>query len=229
MGLTPTTYTPTSRRPIADVFRRTADAAVRFCVARHIHPDAISYLSIVAAAGAAACYLFAARWPVLLLFAPLLLFLRLWFNMLDGMVALAANKASRRGEIVNELPDRVSDILVFAAVAHSGLANPFVAYWCAILAVMTAYVGTLGQAVTGKRRFEGWMSKQYRMAVLAVGTWVMYGMVVAAKDPPQMAGYLGRFSAIGWALWIVISGCVQTMLVRLVNILRDLRREGSKP
>src|SRR4051812_13101362 len=108
MGPNPT-YAPTSRRPIASVFRSTAGAAVRLCVARNVHPDVISYLSVVAAGGAAACYVFAGRWPMLLLIAPLLCFLRLWFNMLDGMVALAAGKASRRGEIVNELPDRISD------------------------------------------------------------------------------------------------------------------------
>ena len=57
-------------------------------------------------------------------------------------------------------------------MAHGGRANPFLAYWAAIMAVMTAYVGTLGQAVGGKRRFEGVMSKQYRMVALAIGTWV---------------------------------------------------------
>jgi phosphatidylglycerophosphate synthase len=216
MGPSPT-YAPTSRRPIAGAFRKTAGAAVRLCVARNVHPDVISYLSIVAAGAAAACYLFAGRWPILLLIAPLLCFLRLWFNMLDGMVALAAGKASRRGEIVNELPDRISDILIFAGVAHSGLANPFLAYWAAILAVMTAYVGTLGQALTGKRRFGGLMSKQYRMLVLAIGTWALFG----ARD--------GRFAVMDWTLWAIVAGCVQTIVVRLVHIIRDLDRGESTP
>ena len=73
--------------------------------------------------------------------------------MLDGMVALASGAASPRGEILNDLPDRVSDVLIFAGVAHSGLCNPFVAYWAAIFALLTAYVGTLGQAVAGRREF----------------------------------------------------------------------------
>ena len=63
--------------------------------------------------------------------------------MLDGMVAVAANKASRRGEILNDLPDRISDIVIFVGVAHSGLMNPIIGYWGAILAVLTAYVGLL--------------------------------------------------------------------------------------
>ncbi len=34
-------YEPTSRRPIADAFRMTAQSSVRFCLGKGIHPDAI--------------------------------------------------------------------------------------------------------------------------------------------------------------------------------------------
>ena len=112
------TYQPVSRRPIADMFRMTAHAAVRLCVRWGIHPDAISYASIVAAALAAACFWQAGRYPWLLLVGPLFCYVRLWMNMLDGMVALAAGKASPRGEILNDLPDRISDVLFFVGVAH---------------------------------------------------------------------------------------------------------------
>src|SRR5512132_824733 len=98
-------YRPSARRPIADGFRRTARGAVRFCVQRGVHPDVISYLSVVAAALGAACLLWSGNRPWLLLIAPAFFYVRLWMNMLDGMVALAAGKASWRGEILNELPD----------------------------------------------------------------------------------------------------------------------------
>src|SRR5687767_3824738 len=110
-------YQPTSRRPIADAFRRTAQGVVRLCVRWGIHPDTISYLSIVASALAALCFWKSREHPWLLVIAPVLCYIRLWFNMLDGMVALAAGKASWRGEILNDLPDRVSDVLIFIGVA----------------------------------------------------------------------------------------------------------------
>src|SRR6516162_1984825 len=96
-------YQPTSRRPIADVFRRTARSTVDLCVRANVHPDVVSWFSMVFAAGAGLCFLFSSRYPWLLLPAPLLCYARLWMNMLDGMVALASGKASRRGEILNEL------------------------------------------------------------------------------------------------------------------------------
>src|SRR5256885_242512 len=49
-------YEPTSRRPIAEPFRRTARAATQLCVRLGIHPDAISYLSMVAALAAGICF-----------------------------------------------------------------------------------------------------------------------------------------------------------------------------
>lgn len=125
-------YQPTSRRPIAAMFRRTANGAVRFCGWQGIHPDAVSYGSIVASALAALCFWYSGQLPALLIPAVLLCYLRLWLNMLDGMVALAWGKASLRGELLNDLPDRVSDVLIFAGVAHSGLCHPLSGYWAAI-------------------------------------------------------------------------------------------------
>jgi hypothetical protein len=119
-------YQPTSRRPIAQMFRRTGDAATNLCVRLGIPPDAISYLSIVAALTAALFFWQSGRNTWLLIIAPLFCYLRLWFNMLDGMVAVAAGKASARGEIVNDLPDRISDVIIFAGVAQSDLMNPVI-------------------------------------------------------------------------------------------------------
>src|SRR5258705_5962166 len=87
-------YQPVSRRQIGDGFRKTAHGAVRVCVRLGIHPDVISYLSIVASALAAVCFWKAAAAPWLLILGPAFCYLRLWFNMLDGMVALASGKAS---------------------------------------------------------------------------------------------------------------------------------------
>jgi phosphatidylglycerophosphate synthase len=207
-------YQPSSRRPIAAVFRRTAAAATRFCVLHGVHPDAISYLSLVAAVIAAVCFWKSggSRW--LLIIAPLFCYLRLWFNMLDGLVAFAAGKASRRGEILNDLPDRISDVAIFIGVAHSGLMNPLIAYWAAILAVLTAYVGLFGQALGGQRQFGGIMSKPWRMIALHVGAWLTFFL------SPQSSA---SFTILDWTCVAVIAGCIETIVVRLNRIAAELQ------
>ena len=208
-------YRPAWRRPIAGIFRTTADRAVRFCVRCGIHPDTVSYSSIVASALAGLCFWRASDAPILLLIAPFLCYVRLWLNMLDGMVALASHQASPRGEILNDLPDRISDVIIFAGVAHGGLVSPFAAYWAAILALLTAYVGTLGQAVGVQREFSGVMSKPWRMVALHLGAWATW--------LTGTGGYsLTAVPLLQWTCFAIVAGCVQTIVVRLYRILRAL-------
>ena len=60
-------YQPSSRRPIADIFRSTAHAVVRLCVRWNIHPDAVSYSSMVAAAAAGICFWQSGNVPALVI------------------------------------------------------------------------------------------------------------------------------------------------------------------
>lgn len=207
-------YEPTSRRPIAAGFRQTASASTRFCVRHGIHPDAISYLSIVAALIAAICFWKSGARGWLLIIAPLFCYLRLWFNMLDGLIAFAAGKASRRGEILNDLPDRISDIIIFAGVAHSGLMHPLIGYWAAIFAVLASYVGLFGQALAIQRQFGGVMSKPWRMVALNVGAWLTFFL------QPQSPA---TFTIFDWTCLVIIAGCVETIVVRLKRIMAALQ------
>src|SRR2546430_13521184 len=207
-------YLPRSPRPIAQMFRRTGHWATNLCVRLGISPDAISYLSILAALAAALCFWKSGKNAWLLIIAPLFCYLRLWFNMLDGMVAVAAGKASRRGEILNDLPDRISDVIIFIGVAHSGLMNPFIGYWAAIFAVITAYVGLFGQALGSQREFGGIMSKPWRMLALHIGAWITF----AGASVP-----IHRFTIFDLTCLLVIAGCIETIVVRLKRITAALQ------
>ena len=189
---------------------------MRFCVRHGIHPDAISYLSIVAALIAAICFWKSGATHWLLIIAPLFCYLRLWFNMLDGLVAFAAGKASRRGEILNDLPDRISDIVIFVGVAHSGLMNSLIGYWAAIFAGLTAYVGLFGQALGGQREFGGMMAKPWRMVALHAGAWLTFYW---ARYRVQRSG----LTILDWTCLLIIAGCAETICVRLKRIMAALR------
>lgn len=211
-------YQPTARRPIADYFRRLARGPAESLARAGVHPDVVSYGSIAASIVAGLCFWQSSSAPWLLIAAPLFCHLRLYLNMLDGMVALAGGRASRRGEIVNELPDRVSDVLIFAGVAHSGWCDPVAAYWAAIMALMTAYVGVLGQAVGARREYGGLMSKPWRMAALHVGAWITLAFAWWRGGDVRVAGW----TVLDWTCLAIIAGCLQTVFVRLRRTLRAL-------
>jgi phosphatidylglycerophosphate synthase len=216
-------YEPTSRRPIANVFRLSANGVTRLCVRFHVDPDGISYLSVLAAALAASCFWKSGQQRICLLIAPLFCYLRLWCNMLDGMVALAAGKASWRGEILNDLPDRISDVLIFVGVAHSGWMNPIIGYWAAIFALLAAYVGMFGQAVGVQREFSGVMSKPWRMVTLHAGAWITLACLWWNDGSIRFAS----LTVLDWACVIVTAGCVQTMTIRLKRIMAALRSKSA--
>jgi phosphatidylglycerophosphate synthase len=216
-----TDYQPAWRRPIAHVFRQTAHATVGWCIRLGISANAVSYSSIIASAAAAVCFWQARPLPDLLIPAVGFCYVRLWLNMLDGMVALASHTASRTGEIANELPDRISDVLIFVGVAHSGFCHPLGGYWAAIFALLVAYVGTLGQAVGAQREFSGIMSKPWRMVALNAGAWITLGLVWFADGEIRYAG----LTILDWTHVLVIVGSVQTIAIRLVRIVRALREQ----
>jgi phosphatidylglycerophosphate synthase len=213
-------YQPAARRPIADLFRQTATFAVRACLRLGIHPDVVSYSSVLAAALAALCFWQAGDRLWLLIPAAGFCYLRLWLNMLDGMVALASGIASPRGELVNELPDRVSDVIIFVGVAHSGLCHGLSGYWAAILALLTAYVGTLGQAIAGRREFGGLMSKPWRMVVLHIGSWLL----LADRWGPNWSREW-PLTILDWTHLVIVLGCLQTIAVRLKRTISRLSND----
>jgi phosphatidylglycerophosphate synthase len=202
------------------LFRRTAGAATQLCVKWRISPDIISYASIAASLGAALCFYESAAYPSLLVIAPFLCFLRLWFNMLDGMVAVAANRASLQGEIINDLPDRISDTVIFAGVAHSGWMHPLTGYWAVIFALFTAYIGLFGQALGVGRQFGGLMSKPWRMVVLSIASWITFTNRSSVSSMESL-------TIFDWSCILIIAGCIQTIVVRLKRTVFLLRKSSK--
>ena len=139
------------------------------------------------------------------------------------MVALAAGKASWRGEILNDLPDRISDVLIFVGVAHSGLNAVISGYWAAIFALLTAYVGLFGQAVDVQREFSGIMSKPWRMVTLHLGAWLTLVLLWWNAGAIRFGG----LTILDWTCAVIVAGCVQTIWVRLRRIMRALRDKSA--
>src|SRR5262245_41931277 len=99
------------RRPLATRSTRWAQALAA-ALARHgVSPNAISLVGLLfglLAGGLLGATSYLDDWPrrAVWLTAALFVLLRLLANLVDGMVAVAAQRTSRVGELYNELPDR---------------------------------------------------------------------------------------------------------------------------
>jgi phosphatidylglycerophosphate synthase len=210
---------PPARRPLRSRQTRWANAIASRMVQWGMQPNWISLASILFAAGSGAALLGLRTFTgpsmraLLLLIAAAGIQLRLLCNLLDGMVAIEGNRKSKSGEIYNDVPDRISDVLILVPAGYA-LPVPWggaLGWLAAVLAVTTAYVRMLGGAAGIPQSFVGPMAKQQRMAVLTVA------LLASLFEVRNWHGWL-----LQAALWVIIIGSVITIGRRLHRIASEL-------
>lgn len=94
--------------------------------------------------------------------------LRMAANALDGMLARDYAQASRRGAVLNEVGDVLSDIALYLPFALVAGSQPWLVVAVVLLAVLSEFTGLLGAALGGARRYDGPMGKSDRALVFGV-------------------------------------------------------------
>ena len=121
--------------------------------------------------GAAALLLIAQGWmPLLpgLLIGAAGVQLRLLSNMMDGLVAVEGGLKSKAGDLFNEAPDRIEDVILLVS-AGIACGHAQLGWCCATLAVATAYFRAFGASLGFGQDFCGPCAKPHRMAILTGG------------------------------------------------------------
>lgn len=211
-----------ARRPLASRETTWARSIAARIARSGISPNTISAVSMVFAAGAGAA-LGATRWidsvggdAVLLVGAAVAIQGRLLCNLFDGMVAVEGGKKSATGDLWNDAPDRVADVVILIGAGYALPAIPGgveLGWAAALLAVMTAYIRWLGRATGGGMHYCGPMAKQQRMAVVTIAC--IAAAVVSPWDWQQ--------HVIAGALGLVVLGSIVTCLRRLGRTVGELK------
>ena len=146
-----------------------------------------------------------------------LIILRLLANMFDGMVAVESGKSSAIGELYNELPDRISDAIIFISAGFASGSSPHLGYIAALLAILIAYTRTLGNFMGVTQLFLGPMAKSHRMFTLSA-----FCLLTALSQ--NIFEIQNLFS---WGLLFIITGSVLTFLRRVKLIVVTLQRHNG--
>jgi phosphatidylglycerophosphate synthase len=210
------------RRPIATRNRKWAQEATAWLASRNVSPNVISIVGMFACivAGIALGITSIADYRILWLIAAVGAQMRLTANMLDGMVALASGRASKVGELYNEIPDRVSDAAVFIGAGFAWGGNVTLGYIATILAIFTAYVRAAGKIAGAPNEFCGPMAKQHRMLVI---TLVCIYAAITPRSWQIMTFKDWQMGLMTLGLAVIIVGCVITVIRRLDRIAHALR------
>lgn len=131
----------------------------------------------------------AARWTLLLV--PVVLFVRMALNAIDGMLAREHDMQTSLGAMLNELGDVASDTAIYlplAAVPSMPAATIAIVVALAVISEMT---GVVAVQVGASRRYDGPMGKSDRALVFGVlalllglgvsgGPWLHVAIAVTA-------------------------------------------------
>jgi len=172
-----------------------------------ISPDAVTLAAVPVAVLAGALLLLSPDAPVLLLAIPVLATVRLVLNLLDGALARHTGRTHPRGELYNELGDRVADIAFLAPVAFLPGANQPVVLLGVLAAVLASFAGLVPRAAGGERIYRGILSKPGRMALLSVFA---------------VAAFVAGSGAWAWFGPLLLAGTVLTLIERIVVGVRRL-------
>ena len=117
-----------------------------------------------------------ARWTLIVL--PLVLFIRMALNAIDGMLAKEHHMKSDLGAILNEMSDVLSDTALYLPFALiQGIYAPWVVLFV-IASILTELAGILTQAIGKTRRYDGPMGKSDRAFVVGVVSLMLgFGIV----------------------------------------------------
>lgn len=104
---------------------------------------------------------------------PIGLLIRMALNALDGMMARKFNQTSKLGEVLNEVGDIISDVIIFFPLLKFQPESLYLIIIFIILSIINEFAGLIGKAVGKERRYDGPMGKSDRALILG-----LYGLVV---------------------------------------------------
>ena len=104
---------------------------------------------------------------------PIGLLIRMALNALDGMMARKFNQTSKLGEVLNEVGDIVSDVIIFFPLIKFQPESLYLIIVFIVLSVINEFAGLIGKVVGKERRYDGPMGKSDRALILG-----LYGLLV---------------------------------------------------
>jgi CDP-diacylglycerol--glycerol-3-phosphate 3-phosphatidyltransferase len=174
-----------------------------------VTPNHLTVLAILLSAATGVAIGLGNRYPKLLLFVPIALFVRMALNAIDGMMARECDLTSPLGMVLNELGDIVSDVVTFLpliAFCERG-SGAVVAF--TMLSILCEFAGLLGVSLCGKRLYDGPMGKSDRAFAVGAISLALYWLPWVRHVLPVL------FTALSAMLLVSIKNRVRSALTQL--------------
>ncbi len=150
---------------VLDSYRGTAD---KFLIPlskpfMKINPNTISLFSLIFAGLTGLLFYLGG---VLILASFVTLLLSALFDAIDGKVARMRNLSSKRGDLMDHVLDRYSDILIMLGFVFSIHAQMWIGLLAVIGVLLTSYLGVQSQALGLRRNYSGILGRADRLVLM---------------------------------------------------------------
>jgi CDP-diacylglycerol--glycerol-3-phosphate 3-phosphatidyltransferase len=164
---------------------------------------------------AAGMVIFRSRSQGALLLLPVILFVRMALNAMDGMLAREHRQKTPLGAVLNELGDVISDSALYLPLAVIPDFDALLVVLITLCALLTEMTGVIGVQIGASRRYDGPMGKSDRAFVF--GT---LGLLLGLRLP------IGP--AVRYVLYVVLVLLLLTVANRARNALAELRGSAAR-
>ncbi|MDP8078847.1 CDP-alcohol phosphatidyltransferase family protein [Phocoenobacter skyensis] len=156
---------------------------------RGVSPNQVTIMAILLSALGGLCVLASVDNTTLLLLIPVILFVRMALNAIDGLLAKEFNQKTKFGAVLNELGDVISDSFLYLPFVY--ILDPVFVVIFVVLAILSEFSGVLSWAIIGERRYNGPMGKSDRAFLLG-----LLSVLIAFFDAFYIANILLSISII---------------------------------
>lgn len=149
-------------------FQKTLLPLVGFLAQHGVTANAVTNASILLAIATGLTFALFPTAQILYALIPLVLGIRMALNAIDGLLARRWNQASDLGALLNEVGDCVADVALYLPFACLPGIAPVWVVLVVVLAVLSEFVGVLGQNLGRSRSYAGPMGKSDRALVFGL-------------------------------------------------------------
>jgi CDP-diacylglycerol--glycerol-3-phosphate 3-phosphatidyltransferase len=165
---------------IKPAFQNLLRPLCRYLAARGVTANQVTVAALLLSLSTGGGLAFFYTQPRVFLLIPVVLFVRMALNAIDGMLAREHGMKSALGAILNELCDVLADVALYLPFALLTGVRSWLLVLVVIMAIITEMTGVIAIQIGASRRYDGPMGKSDRAFVfgalaLALGLGVNAG------------------------------------------------------
>jgi len=187
---------------------------------KFIHPDIISFAAFFETMAVGILFYFSGSRPILLIVNLFLIFLRMTLNTLDGLIALKIGRTTKKGELVNALPDRYADMFIMIGISLSSLCDIKIGLIASITVLLVSYSGMLGKALGVSWQSHGPLDKVDRLILILIATLAQFILIKMNRPELSILGF--SFTVIEWCMLLFILLGQITVINRVLGMIKEI-------